>query len=275
MANRLLIITALLLAGTVQAAEVAPRTSVVEADVFDAPEPQPVAGPDGFLNPLRELKFNPGLDQREFERSTLTALNVYDPWESINRRIYHFNYRLDQWVLLPAVDGYRYVTPRFIRSGVTHFFENLGDVSNLFNSVLQLKGERAGQITARLLFNTIIGVGGLWDPASKMGLARQSEDFGQTLGFYGVPEGPYIMLPLFGPSNLRDTTGRVVDYVGEQSVNYLNVADASSRHPEIFALRALDKRYTTNFRYGQLNSPFEYEKVRYVYTQSRKLQIAE
>ncbi|WP_028696903.1 MlaA family lipoprotein [Pseudomonas cremoricolorata] len=275
MANRLLIITALLLAGTVQAAEVAPRTSVVEADVFDAPEPQPTAGPDGFLNPLRELKFNPGLDQREFERSTLTALNVYDPWESINRRVYHFNYRLDQWVLLPAVDGYRYVTPRFIRSGVTHFFENLGDVSNLFNSVLQLKGERAGQITARLLFNTIIGVGGLWDPASKMGLARQNEDFGQTLGFYGVPEGPYIMLPLFGPSNLRDTTGRVVDYVGEQSVNYLNVADASSRHPEIFALRALDKRYTTNFRYGQLNSPFEYEKVRYVYTQSRKLQIAE
>jgi len=273
--NRLLIVTALLLASSVQAAEVAPRTSVVEADVLDTPHHVLTPGPDGFLNPLSELKFNPGLNQREFERSTLTALNIYDPLESINRRIYHFNYRFDQWVLLPAVDGYRYVTPHFVRTGVTNFFNNLGDVSNLFNSVLQLKGERAGQITARLMFNTIIGVGGLWDPATKMGLPRQSEDFGQTLGFYGVHDGPYIMLPIFGPSNLRDTTGLVVDYAGEQSINYMNVPEESSRHPEIFALRAVDRRYNTNFRYGQLNSPFEYEKVRYVYTQSRKLQIAE
>jgi phospholipid-binding lipoprotein MlaA len=108
-----------------------------------------------------------------------------------------------------------------------------------------------------------------------MGLPRQSEDFGQTLGFYGVPEGPYLMLPVLGPSNLRDTTGLVVDYAGEQAINYLNVAETSTDHPEIFALRVVDKRYTTNFRYGQLNSPFEYEKVRYVYTQARKLQIAE
>lgn len=275
MVNRLLIVTALLLATHANAAEVAPRTSVVEADVFDTPEATPTPGPDGFLNPLRELKFNPGLDQREFERSTLTALNVYDPLESINRRIYHFNYRFDQWVLLPAVDGYRYITPRFVRTGVSNFFNNLGDVPNLFNSVLQLKGERSAQITARLMFNTIIGVGGLWDPATKMGLPRQSEDFGQTLGFYGVHDGPYIMLPILGPSNLRDTVGRVADYAGEQSINYMNVPKETTRHPEIFALRAVDKRYTTNFRYGQLNSPFEYEKVRYVYTQSRKLQIAE
>nr|WP_232108625.1 MULTISPECIES: VacJ family lipoprotein [Pseudomonas] len=230
---------------------------------------------DGFLDPLRELKFNPGLDQREFERSTLEALNVYDPLESVNRRIYHFNYRLDQWVLLPLVNGYQYVTPSFVRTGVSNFFNNLGDVPNLFNSVLQLKAKRSAEITARLMFNTIIGVGGLWDPATSMGLPRQSEDFGQTLGFYGVPEGPYLMLPLLGPSNLRDTTGLAVDYAGEQSINYLNVADASKDHPEIFALRVVDKRYNTKFRYGQLNSPFEYEKVRYVYTQSRKLQIAE
>ncbi|WP_312935239.1 VacJ family lipoprotein [Pseudomonas sp.] len=275
MVNRLLIVTALLLAGHAQAAEVAPRASVVEADPISAPQAELHAGPDGFLNPLSELKFNPGLNQREFERSTLTALNVYDPLESFNRRVYHFNYRFDQWVLLPAVDGYRYITPHFVRTGVSNFFNNLGDVSSLFNSVLQLKGERAGQITARLMFNTIIGVGGLWDPATKMGLPRQNEDFGQTLGYYGVHDGPYIMLPIFGPSNLRDTAGRVADYAGNQSINYLNVAEASSRHPEIFALRAVDARYNTNFRYGQLNSPFEYEKVRYVYTQSRKLQIAE
>ncbi|WP_085626312.1 MULTISPECIES: VacJ family lipoprotein [unclassified Pseudomonas] len=274
MVNKLLFATALLAAGQALAAETAPRASVIEADpqVTEAPL-APEA--DGFVDPLRELKFNPGLDQREFERSTLQALNVYDPLESINRRVYHFNYRLDQWVLLPLVSGYQYVTPRFVRTGVTNFFNNLGDVPNLFNSVLQLKAKRSAEITARLMFNTIIGVGGLWDPATRMGLPRQSEDFGQTLGFYGVPDGPYLMLPVLGPSNLRDTTGLVVDYAGEQAINYLNVAEASSDHPEISVLRVVDKRYSTKFRYGQLNSPFEYEKVRYVYTQARKLQIAE
>ncbi|MGN8261208.1 VacJ family lipoprotein [Pseudomonas sp. SMSB3] len=275
MANKLLLAAALLVAGNALAAETAPRASVVEGDPQITDQAPLAPESDGFLDPLRALKFNPGLDQREFERSTLEALNVYDPLESMNRRIYHFNYRLDQWVLLPLVNGYQYVTPSFVRAGVSNFFNNLGDVPNLFNSVLQLKAKRSAEITARLMFNTIIGVGGLWDPATKMGIPRQSEDFGQTLGFYGVPDGPYLMLPLFGPSNLRDTTGLVVDYAGEQAANYLNVADASKRYPEIFALRVVDKRYTTNFRYGQLNSPFEYEKVRYVYTQSRKLQIAE
>ena len=276
MVEKLILALAVLASGSALAAEVAPRTSVIEADVMDAPTTDaPAAENDGFLNPLRELKFNPGLDQREFERSTLSALNIYDPLESMNRRIYHFNYRFDQWVFLPVVDGYRYITPSFVRTGVSNFFNNLGDVPNLFNSVLQLKGKRSAEITARLMFNTIIGVGGLWDPATLMGLPRQSEDFGQTLGFYGVPEGPYLMLPIFGPSNLRDTTGLVVDYVGEREVNLLNVAETSSDHPEIFLLRAVDRRYTTNFRYGQTNSPFEYEKIRYVYTQSRKLQIAE
>nr|WP_263011233.1 VacJ family lipoprotein [Pseudomonas otitidis] len=236
---------------------------------------EPAVDPDGFTQPLRQLTFNPGLDQREFERSTFDALEVYDPLESWNRRVYHFNYRFDQWVFLPVVRGYTYVTPRFVRSGVSNFFSNLGDVPNLVNSVLQFKGQRSMEITGRLLLNTTIGVVGLWDPATLMGLPKQSEDFGQTLGFYGVGAGPYLMLPLLGPSNLRDTTGLVVDFAAENQINFLNVAEVSSDHPEITALRIVDKRYTTSFRYGQLNSPFEYEKIRYVYTESRKLQIAE
>jgi phospholipid-binding lipoprotein MlaA len=83
------------------------------------------------------------------------------------------------------------------------------------------------------------------------------------------------MLPILGPSNIRDTGGLVFDWTAESEINFLNVADVSSDHPEIYVLRAIDKRYTTNFRYGQMNSPFEYEKVRYVYTEARKLQIAE
>ena len=116
---------------------------------------------------------------------------------------------------------------------------------------------------------------GLWDPATLMGLPKQREDFGQTLGFYGSPAGPYLMLPILGPSNLRDTTGLVVDFGVAQQINYLNVSELSSSHPEIIVLRGIDQRSTTSFRYGQLNSPFEYEKLRFFYTESRKLQIAE
>ncbi len=233
------------------------------------------ADDDGFTRPLDQLQFNPHLDQREFERSTLDALQVYDPWESWNRGVYHFNYRFDEWVFLPVVRGYRYVTPGFVRSGVSNFFSNLGDVPNLLNSLLQFKGKRSLQTTGRLLVNTTIGIAGLWDPATRMGLPKQREDFGQTLGFYGVPDGPYVVLPLLGPSNLRDTGGLVFDFAAESQINYLNVAETSSDHPEIIALRAVDTRHTTNFRYGQTNSPFEYEKVRYVYREARKLQVAE
>jgi phospholipid-binding lipoprotein MlaA len=174
-----------------------------------------------------------------------------------------------------VVDGYRYITPSFLRTGVSNFFNNLGDVPNLVNSLLQFKGQRSLNTTARLLVNTTIGIGGLWDPATRMGLPRQSEDFGQTLGFYGVPGGAYFVLPILGPSNLRDTAGLAVDYTTESAINFLNVSEVSSNHPELWVLRAIDKRYQTSFRYGQLDSPFEYEKVRYVYTESRKLQIAE
>ena len=131
------------------------------------------------------------------------------------------------------------------------------------------------ETTARILFNTILGVGGLWDPATKMGLKKNNEDFGQTLGYYGVPHGPYLMLPFLGPSNVRDTSGAVADFTLDKSVNWLNMAKESQRNPEIFGLQIVDQRYITELRYGQLNSPFEYEKIRYAYTKSRDLKIAE
>ena len=231
--------------------------------------------PDGFTNPMQQLQFNPHLDQREFERSTLSALHVYDPWESWNRRVYHFNYRFDEWVFLPVVRGYRYVTPGLVRTGVNNFFGNLGDVPNLLNSLLQFKGRRALDSTGRLLINTTLGLAGLWDPATRMGLQRHNEDFGQTLGFYGVPAGPYLMLPLLGPSNLRDGSGLVVDFSLDSQVDWLGMASASERYPALHLLKAIDTRDNTAFRYGQTNSPFEYEKIRYVYHEARQLQIAD
>jgi len=238
-------------------------------------EQQPTTDADGFTRPLEQLKFNPRLDQREFERATLVALVVDDPWEEWNRRIYHFNQRFDEWVYLPVVDGYRFVTPRFVRSGVSHFFANLGELPSLGNQLLQLQGKDAMHTTARLLFNTILGVGGLWDPASHMGLERRSEDFGQTLGYWGAQEGPYLVLPLLGPSNLRDTGGLVFDTALGSAANPATAAGLTEQGTTYYGLMAVDRRHLNDFRYGQLNSPFEYEKVRYVYTEARRLQIRE
>jgi len=160
---------------------------------------------------------------------------VYDPLESWNRRVYHFNYRFDQWVFLPVVDGYRYVTPSFLRTGVSNFFNNLGDVPNLLNSLLQLKGHRSLETTGRLLLNTTIGVAGLWDPATAMGLPRQSGRLRpRPWASTALPGGAYLVLPILGPSNLRDTSGLVVDYSAESQINFLNVSEVSSNHPEIW-----------------------------------------
>ncbi len=240
----------------------------------DQPASQ-TADPDGYARPLERLTFTPGLDQSLFESATFKGMDVYDPLENFNRHMYQFNYHADQWVLLPLVRGYEYVTPEVGRTGVSNFFSNLGDVGNLFNSLLQLKGEQSMRITARLLFNTTFGVLGLWDPATRMGLPKEKEDFGLTLGYYGVPNGPYLVLPLLGPSNLRDTTGLVTDYAVNDAIDFLNVPTESSRHPEILGLQIVNTRYTTPFRYGQLDTPFEYVKVRYLYTEMRKLQIKE
>ncbi|MCQ4348742.1 VacJ family lipoprotein [Pseudomonas stutzeri] len=230
---------------------------------------------DGFTRPLEQLRFNPRLDQREFERATLVALVNDDPWEEWNRRVYHFNQRFDEWLYLPTVDLYRTVTPRVVRSGVSHFFANLGEISSLANHLLQLQGHNALHTTARLLFNTTLGIGGLWDPARRMGLARRSEDFGQTLGSWGVAEGPYLVLPLLGPSNLRDAGGLAFDPLLGGALDPAAAAGVAAQSGAYYTTMAIDRRHINDFRYGQLNSPFEYEKVRYVYTEARRLQIGE
>ncbi|MCJ8170081.1 MlaA family lipoprotein [Atopomonas sediminilitoris] len=235
----------------------------------------PEADSDGFTHPLSQLQFNPFMDQQAFERAGFEVLDVYDPWTGPNRRIYQFNQRADEWIIMPVVRGYRYVTPDLAQQGISNFFSNVGDIGNLLNSAFQLKGQRSMEITARLLINTTLGAFGLWDPASKMGAPKHHEDFGQTLGHYGVGAGPYVVLPFLGPSNLRDAGGTVVDFASEQGVDFLNVATASSANPAISVLRAVDLRSGLPFEYGQTNSPFEYEKVRFLYNAARKIQIAD
>lgn len=134
-----------------------------------------------------------------------------DPWEAVNRPIFVFNDTVDTYALKPLARGYKAVTPAFLEEGVSNVFANLGEVGNLGNNLLQGKLHDAGVDTARLLINSTVGVLGFFDVARHAGLARNDEDFGQTLGAWGVPRGPYVMLPLLGPSTVRDAAGRGVD----------------------------------------------------------------
>ena len=134
-----------------------------------------------------------------------------DPWEGLNRKTFAFNDTLDRAVLKPIAQGYQKVTPTFAQEGVNNFYSNLEDVGTTLNNLLQGKVKRGAGDAARFAVNTVIGVFGLWDVATPMGLEKHDEDFGQTLGWYGVPPGPYFVIPLLGPSSARDAPARVVD----------------------------------------------------------------
>ena len=141
---------------------------------------------------------------------SLYAKEINDPFEDLNRDIFVFNEKLDEKILKPTALVYRKVTPQFARTGVTNFFNNLEEIDTTINQVLQGEIKYAFNDAGRFVINTTIGLFGLIDVASKMGLERHQEDFGQTLGVWGISSGPYIMLPFLGPSNPRDLLSRPI-----------------------------------------------------------------
>lgn len=146
--------------------------------------------------------------------STVKSPDARDPWESMNRSVYNFNEVVDNVALQPAAKIYMAVLPSPVRTGVHNFLGNLGDVWSMVNSALQLKGQATAETFMRVTVNTFIGLGGVLDVATEMRLEKRKEDFGQTLGHWGVQAGPYLMLPLLGPSTLRDAVALPVDMAG-------------------------------------------------------------
>jgi phospholipid-binding lipoprotein MlaA len=138
--------------------------------------------------------------------------NPRDPYEGFNRKVFAFNEGLDKAVLKPVAKGYDKVMPEFARTGVTNFFNNLGVVVTTFNDAVQLKGKKVPVDIARFATNLTFGIFGLIDVATELRIENRNEDFGQSLGYWGVGSGPYIVLPFFGPSTVRDGAGLVVDY---------------------------------------------------------------
>ncbi|MGE0469035.1 MAG: hypothetical protein Nkreftii_000282 [Candidatus Nitrospira kreftii] len=150
-----------------------------------------------------------------FSKPGEEGIEEYDPWEPLNSKIFDFNWKLDRWVLKPAAKGYNFIVPNIVQVGISNFFYNIRVTPRFMNNLFQGKFKGAGIEAGRFLINTTAGVGGFFDVAQRFHLTTPEEDTGQTLGFYGVTPGPYIIVPFLGPYTARDLVG----YVGDIALN--------------------------------------------------------
>lgn len=203
-----------------------------------------------------------------------TATNV-DPWEPFNRHSFNAYLFVDDTLLVPLAKGYRAVTPEKARKGFRNFLSN-GASANLFvNDVLQGEFERAGETLARFVINSTIGFGGMADPAERLGIPEHSEDFGQTLAVWGVPQGPFLYLPLFGPTTVRDGVGIGVDLLLEP-VYWVDTRPARLARYSRFGATAIVRREPVIEPLAEIRTESldYYSSLRSFYLQSRKREIA-
>jgi phospholipid-binding lipoprotein MlaA len=226
--------------------------------------------------PKQQITLEPPQHRAEdiIKDSVEYPIDVQDPLEGFNRRVYTFNYYFDKYLYLPVVKSYAFITPDTLENRMSNFVSNIYEFNNLTNNLLQLKFKQTGITLARIMTNSTMGIAGLWNPATDWGLPSQPEDFGQTLGHYGVGHGPFIVLPILGPSNLRDTTGTVLDTAAFSLVGPPAWVDDDATTMIFTGISAIDKRHRTSFRYYQSGSPFEYDMIRMLYTAKREMEIA-
>jgi phospholipid-binding lipoprotein MlaA len=193
-----------------------------------------------------------------------------DPFEPVNRAVFSFNDGLDRYVAVPVAKGYQKVTPQPLRTAVSNFFSNLGDLTNAANALLQLKITDATEDIVRFAFNSTFGLGGLLDWATPAGLPKHHQDFGLTLGHWGIPSGPYLVLPLFGPSSVRDSMGLIVDV----KFNPLNYMEPAVRNP-LYLLQFVSVRSDLLGASDLLQQAAldKYSFVRDAYTQQRRSRL--
>lgn len=224
------------------------------------PDPQASSYPDPVFTAQRILPPE-GADQED----------VYDPWQGLNKRIYIFNYYFDKHVFLPVVRGYKWVMPDIAEKGVHNFFRNFNDMITMMNSALQLAPQKFVHSTGRVLVNSTIGILGFVDVATMMDIPRPVEDFGQTLGYWGVGQGPYLVLPFLGPSNLRDGIGMLPDFYVRSLIQDEVMSDDVQLGATL--IWPVDTRANTSFRYYETGSAFEYRTVRWLWSTKRELDV--
>ena len=202
---------------------------------------------------------------------------VSDPYEGFNRQMFAFNSEVDKYALGPAAGAYETVTPEFARDRVGDFLHNLKSPVIFINDVLQGEGDRAGDTLGRFLINSTIGVAGLWDVAGYNGIEKHSEDFGQTLAVWGVESGPYLVLPLMGPTTPRDLFGGGIDRALDP-LNWTEFADNPDLDDHIASGRSvlggLNARVALDDQIEQLNAqPEPYVALRRIYSSQRQAEI--
>lgn len=198
-----------------------------------------------------------------------------DPWEGFNRKIFGFNNTVDGVVLVPAAKLYRAVTFKKQRKGIRNFLDNLRTPVILINDILQGEFKRAGETASRFVINTTIGFGGMGDPAERIGISQHGEDFGQTLAVWGVDSGPYLVLPIFGPSTLRDGFGAGVGVVMDPAFYIRTDAASLFRYSRAGTTGvAIREPLIEPLEEIRANSLDEYASFRSFYLQSRKREIA-
>lgn len=195
-----------------------------------------------------------------------------DPWERFNRSVYAFNDAVDQHLAKPVAKAYVRVLPRFVRTGINNFFNNLDDVTTVVNDALQGKMRQAGHDSARFLLNSTFGVAGLFDPATAAGLEMNDEDLGQTFGKWGSKPGPYLVLPFLGPSTVRDTIGKF----GDQFTWPLAYLGDDSTRIGLRALNLLDIRASLLDLDAQIDKSYDrYAFIRNAWLQRREFQVTD
>ena len=197
---------------------------------------------------------------------------TYDPWERYNRFTYRFNARFDEAVFLPVADIYRRA-PRPVRAGVHNFLGNISEIDSVINYTLQWRLKYGLRSLERLLINSTIGIGGLFDVATKLKLPGTPTGFATTLAKWGMHPGPYLVIPLLGPSTLRDGVGFLADYGAEYGINVAGLYRGRLSW-ELGTVNAVDQRANIDFRYYAGGSPFEYETIRFLYVRRRLIEDA-
>jgi phospholipid-binding lipoprotein MlaA len=195
---------------------------------------------------------------------------TYDPWERLNRFTYRFNARFDEAIFLPVANVYRR-SPRPVQAGVHNFFGNLSEIDSVINYTLQWRLKYGLRSLERLVINTTIGIGGLFDVATRLKLPGTPTGFATTLAKWGMHPGPFLVIPLLGPSTLRDGVGFLGDYGTEYGINVGGLYRGGLSWG-LGTVNAIDQRANVNFRYYSSGSPFEYETIRFLYVRKRLIE---
>jgi phospholipid-binding lipoprotein MlaA len=195
---------------------------------------------------------------------------TYDPWERYNRFAYRFNARFDEAIFLPVANTYRRA-PRAVRAGVHNFFGNIAEIDSVINYTLQWRLKYGLRSIERLVINSTVGIGGLFDVATKLKLPGTATGFATTLAKWGMHPGPYLVIPLLGPSTLRDGVGFLADYGAEYGINVAGLYRGNLSWG-LGTVNAIDQRANIDFRYYSGGSPFEYETIRFLYVRRRLIE---